>query len=523
MKKQAKRKVRMLAEPDQPRGSSTQIPGPQQRMLTPQTNPSNPEVQSGGTQSQPVDNPARVYPANGIGESASDLKQVAYVHRKPVGATGTKSYSGYPREDYLDIMHGKNKALLFDQMWRSDSAIKMCTSAVVNPIKAASYEVQPADQDNADYVTHAEYANWILFENSDKPFDEFIQETMTMVRHGHAVFEQIDKIVLNDPVWGNAIGIKDLGFRSQKTIERWYLDGENGELTGIMQLSYGDVARNVTIPAYSLVIFTLDKEGSNYEGVSLYRPAYGAWWRKDNYMKMNAIGIERFAIPTPFVEIPVGKENGPQYDSLIQALEVYTNHQANWLTYPEGWKIDVKTSSYDPEKVEKSIDAEDKRIAKAFLGNFLELGMGGAGTGNRAMSEQLKKFFVGGIVFLANEFCGTVSKRIIKRAIDLKFGPQSKYPFLKASGIEDEAGKEFGELMKALCDSQVITPDDVLEEHTRKRIGLPKMSLKGQRAVKAVGAAGIDGPANPPVNQLSERIILAELRRRSLLLNEKSK
>lgn len=500
-------------------GLTNQIP-PAQSGLFPEVDPIAPGApQYGVSQQQPVQDPAKVYPSSGQGLSRAQTQGRPYLHNAPIGSTGTISFSGYPREDYLDKMMGRRKSELFDQMKRSDSAVKMCLSAVKNPIKSATWEVESADSTNPDYVTHAQYANFILFENMDKPWDEFISEALTCIEQGHSVFEIIDKVGLDHETWGNYIGIKALGFRSQKTIERWYLDGDDGELTGIMQLSYGDVARNVTIPGAFLLVFSIDKEGSNYEGISMLRPCYGPWWRKDNYMKINAIGIEKFAIPTPFVEVPEGKETGSQYESLITALEIYTSHQSNYLTYPQGWKIDVKTNSYDPSKVESSIDNEDKRIAKAFLGNFLELGMGGAGTGNRAMSADLSAFFLGSVEYIANEIAANLNKYIIKRTIDLKFGPQAKYPKLKASGITDKAGLEFGQLLKALADSQYITPDDPTEDHLRKRVGLPKMSKLGQRAVKSVGGAGVGGPANPGFTQASEakdlieRMRLAELRR----------
>jgi hypothetical protein len=505
----------MLGDYSNQSGSATQIP-PSQQGLFPPANPPMPN------QSQPVANPATVYPSAGQGASRAQAGGRPPVHTAAIGSTGTISFSGYPREDYLEKMMGYQKALLFDQMKRSDSAIKMCLSAVKNPIKDATYDIDPADPENKEYVQHAEFIKFLLFENMDKPFEEFISEALTCIEHGHSVFEVIDKIVIDDEAWGNFIGIKSLAFRSQKTILRWYLDGDQGGLTGIMQLAYGDLARNITIPGEFLIVFTMDKEGDNYEGVSMLRPAYGPWWRKDNYLKINAIGIEKFAIPTPFVQVPEGKENSTQYDSLVAALEIYTTHESNWLTYPEGWNLELKPSAYDPQKVEVSIDNEDKRIAKAFLGNFLELGMGGAGTGNRAMSEDLSSFFLGSVKFIANEVCAGLNKTVIKRAIDLKFGPQAKYPKLKASGIDDKAGLEFAQLMKAFADAQYITPDDILEEHLRKRVGVPKMSLKGQRAVKAVGAAGVDGAANPTYKQMSEsrfnlleRMRLAEFRRSS--------
>lgn len=518
-KKSVKRPTKRvrLSETDDSYQSANQIPPNQSYIQTQQTFPDANQPQ-GGTQSQPVEEPTRVYPSVGIGISRDSVTNQPYLHKEPIGSSGTQSYSGYPREEYLDKLLGYQKAQVFDQMKRGDSAVKMCLSAVKNPIKAATWDVEPANAEDPDSVNHADFIKFALFKDSNKPWDEFVSEALTLIEQGFSAFEIIDKVVLNDPVWGHYIGIKSLSWRSQKTIQRFYLDGQTGELTGLMQLAYGDVARNVTIPAAFLLLFTMDKEGSNYEGISMLRPCYGPWWRKDTYLKINAIGIEKFAIPTPFIEVPDGKQNSSEYDSLIAALQIYTTHQANYLAYPQGWKIDLKPTNYDPQKVEASIDNEDKRITQAFLGNFLTLGQSSSSSGNRSLSEDLSAIFLGSIEYIANELASTINKVLIKRLVDLKFGPQSEYPTLKASGITDKAGLEFAQLLKALADSQYITPDDNTEEHLRKRVGLPKMSKIGQRAVKSVGASGSAGPANPDFTQASEgsllnRIKLAEKRR----------
>ena len=184
-------------------------------------------------------------------------------------------------------------------------------------------------------------------------------------------------------------------------------------------------------------------------------------------------------MPTPIATIPQGKQASTQYSKLITALEKYTTHQSNYLIKPEGFDIDLRTNTYDPSKVETSIDNEDKRMVKAFLANFLELGM--SGTGAYALSNDLSDFFLTGLQFLADEIAMQINKNLIPQLVKMNFGPRDKYPKLKFSGISDKAGKELSEILSILSNAQVITPDDNLEKHMRKRLGITEMSDSGQR------------------------------------------
>lgn len=432
-----------------------------------------------------------------------------------IGSPGTQIYAGYIQEDYLHNLQGHERADVFDQMRRSDAQIAMCLSAVKNPIMSGNWEVEPAD-DTPQQKEMAEFITHLLFEAMDEPWSQFLVEALTCVDFGYSLFELTDKVVMGHPRWGNYNAIKQLGWRSQRTIHRFNCEPKNGKLLSVSQYVYGDMNRVVDIPAEYLLLFTIAREGSNYEGISFLRRLYGNWFRKDHYMKMNAIGIERFAIPTPIVSVPSGAQGTDQFDALILALEAYTTHQSNYLTKPAGWDIDFANNVYDPEKVEASVDAEDKRMVKVFLANFLELGMGGSG-GAYALSNDLSDFFLGGIKYIATLVCEGLNQHVIPRMIKMNYGPQQVYPKLKVSGIDDKLGEELGLMMKQFAESQYITPDDQLEEHLRKRMGLPKMSMVGQRAVKAAGAEGMPGQANPtivPPTTLADRIRLAEQRSR---------
>ncbi len=453
--------------------------------------------------------------------SSSDVVPLS-LNNTPIGSFGNISYGGYPAEDYLASQRGKERAGIFDQMRRSDPQVKMCLSSVKNPIKSATWEIEPAD-DSDEAKADADLIQHILFNDMDQGWIDFVSEALTCVDFGHSVFEVIHKAVLNHQKFGSYNGIKTLAFRSQRTLERWNLDESTGELLSITQYAYGDLDRMVDIPATNLLIFSIDKEGGNYEGISGLRPCYGPWFRKNNYLKLNAIGIEKFAIPTPLAEIPENKQNSTQYTNLIASLQSYLTHQNNYLTYPAGWKITLNTNVYDPSKVEASIDCEDKRMVKAFLANFLELGMGT--TGSYAMSNNLSDFFLSGLDHIAAKIEGPINQFLIPQLIMMNRGQRSNYPKLKHSGVSDKAGKELAEILKFTGDTQFIIPDDATEDHLRKRYKLPKASLIGRRQPKLIGGApgSPDFTSPPPKSpqteptKLSDRMLLAEARRKQLL------
>jgi hypothetical protein len=65
------------------------------------------------------------------------------IQTKATGSSGTEIYSGYFSEEYLQKLRGTPGAKIYDEMRRSEAQIAMLMSAVINPIKAATWTVQP--------------------------------------------------------------------------------------------------------------------------------------------------------------------------------------------------------------------------------------------------------------------------------------------------------------------------------------------------------------------------------------------
>lgn len=424
--------------------------------------------------------------------------RIIKVQKDAQGVSGTEKYAGIFTEDYFRTLQGYLKAKEYDKMRRGDARVKMVLSAVKNPIRSATWKWKPGDTDEQS-KKHAEFLDFIFMKdigiNKKKKFKTLLTEALTICDFGMAVFERVHKVGMSHPQFGDYIGLKSLGWRNPKTLFYFHTD-ESGELVDIEQWAQGDIKKTVKMDAAFLTVMTMEQEGDNYEGISLLRPVYGAWSRKQTYLKLNVIGMERNAIPMPKVEVPSGKESSPEFNNMIETLEDLTSHESNYITYPAGWKVDFHDGKFDPEKCIKSVQFENEEMTYAFLANFLSLGAGGNG-GAFALSSDLSDFFTNGILFIADLIAEELNE-IGKELIDLNFGAQEKYPVLGYQGIDDKIGLEFGNMMKALSDSKNITPDDNVEDELRRRLKLPAMREedKGKRDKVAAIVPPVD-PNNP--------------------------
>jgi hypothetical protein len=439
------------------------------------------------------------------------------------GNSGTQIFGGYFSEEYLATLRGKTAAKKWDEMRRSESQISMLMNAIMNPIKAANWEVEPHDSGNADSVKQAALCSMAIKDMID--FNTFKHEALTVIPFGFSLFEVVDSVVFNHPIFGTFNGLKSLSFRSQKTIENWILEPKTGRLIGVNQFTYSDLGGSQFLPGEFLLVFTHAKEGDNYEGISALRPMLGAYSRKELYLKLAAIGVEKYAVGTPVGTVPKGKERTTEYTEFKKTLQNYTSHECAYITLPEGWKVEIMRGEFDASKIKELLTFENTEFANAVVGNFLALGMNGGG-GAYALGANLGEFFTTGIQSYADLVCDGINRSLFPRLIRLNYGEQAGYPKLKVSGISDKAGKELAETIKFLTDARALDPDKPFKETIRKLYKFPKPDPTTATALPVIPAgasANYPKPNDPVVdpvtgkqkafnvNQLSEtRMTLAD-------------
>jgi len=398
-----------------------------------------------------------------------------------IGTSGSEVYAGYFSEEYLEELKHSEAARVYDTMRRKDSQVQMLVSAVKLPIMSGLFEFRPFD-DSPEAEDHAKFLE-IVFRDMEQTQSQMKNEILDMIIFGHSAMERIHK-VYNEPVevegrtiLPSYIGLKELRWISPKTIETWNF--KDKEFVGLTQYAFGDLGHTGPIPKEVLSIFTINKEGQNYQGISLLRPCYGCYFRKQTYQKLNAIGIEKFAIGIPIGTIPLGAENSTSRVALEKALSDFCTHQSNYIVKTEGFDVDVKFNSYDPQKIEVAIQNEDLRMAKSFMASFLELGVNVGGS--QALSSDLSMFFKTSLEYIVDIIESEFNKVIIPELIRLNFPDAKKFPHLYISGVTDENGLEFSQIMTNLTNSGNIVPDMELEKYLRTRYGLPEKSDEPNR------------------------------------------
>lgn len=397
------------------------------------------------------------------------------------GTSGTELYAGYFNEEYLSKLLASEGIKVYDQMRRSDGQVAMLLRVVKNPIKSARRWIEPAS-DDPDNQERAAFIEHILFNDIGYPdgskrksFGEFISEALTFVEFGFSVFEIVHKQVKGHPTWGDYLGLKDIGFRHQRSILEWVLR-ENGSIDYIRQLVNGDLMTDAAIPGQHLLVFSNDREGDNYEGISMLRPCYGAYFRKNIYRKLQAVGIERAAKGVPIGKMPIealGRDDWETQRGRFQALiDKLSAHEKNGIVTGPGYEITELKITHDSEKVQSVINSENVEMSKSFLANFMELGLESNG-GSYALGSDLSDIFLSGIEFLGQMLEEQVNSRLIVPLINAKFGPQEFYPKLKFSGINDKAGKETAEVLTALNGAGLLQASDQVKAHIHQLYSLP--------------------------------------------------
>lgn len=431
---------------------------------------------------------------------------------KEFGSTGTEIYSGYIQEDYLSTLTGTEAMDTFDKMRRSDTQIKLALSSVINSIMGANWDVEyKCDEEDKDKDIE-KFIKYCIFKGANKSWSMHLREILSCCVYGYSLFEIVHKIIKDHPEYYDKVGLKYLAYRSQRTINTWTIDKDTKELKSIRQFANGDLNAYVEIPAENVALFTIDREGDNFEGISLLRSCYGCWYRKNNYLKLMAIGIEKTAIGTPVGKYPDAMYNTPEYIRFEDVLRSLVAHQQNFVTLPQGkegqgWNIDIVKSEFDAQKVKDAIDYEDQSIVRNFLAQFLMLGSGS--TGSWSLSTDQSDFFLNGITYIADIICEVINNRVIIPLVDANFGKQEHYPELFYSGIRDRAGKEFAEVLQILSNSKIIVADDNLEKFTRKKYDLPEKGLEGQRINQPL-VPGQQPQAQPDNKQPSQENIQDE-------------
>ncbi len=400
------------------------------------------------------------------------------------GGTGTAFFTGVlSEEEYNRDLQGSKGLIIYDKMRRSDGQVKAVLSACELPLRAATWNVEPASDEAKDQEV-AEFVESNLF-NMAITWDSFLKHVMLDLSFGFSPFEKVWEIV------DGQVRYKKLAPRLPKTLYRWILD-DNGGLLGMEQSVWkGDSYQFITIPVEKLLVFTNEKEGSNYEGISVLRAAYKHWYYKDQLYRIDGIAAERHATGVPYFKYPQTATTADKaaLDAIGQRLQA---HEAQYVRTSNDYEFTIQGLTGTIRDIMPSIDHHNRMIAQSILADFLCLGSGESGSW--ALSKDKSSFFLMSLRAVATNICDTMNQYAIKPLVDYNFNVDA-YPKLTMSNLETREASAYAKAITDAITSGGITTGDDVEDALRDLLQLPAKEAAEKQAKAVPVPAGL--PAQP--------------------------
>ena len=399
------------------------------------------------------------------------------------GITGTQISGGtITGKEQNAQLTGLNWVQEAEEMLRTDPIVRRSWHMLRQTLLSASWRFIPGIENDPVAEELARYANecWGFDGYAGQmsiSWEDQLAYLFEFVPLGYRYAEEIYK-VCPDSEGKVRVWLSHYADREPSAHQKW-LSRDAQQLDGVIQNTVGITYTPEPIPANKLLLLTLNKTGSNFEGVGMLRPVWW-WWRtkqRDICRAQAFVSAEQSYL----VENPAVK-----FETYVATPNVYADGPINIITKC------------------------DSQIAAAFLSQFADLG--NTETGARSVGEIHHMVFRRAAINLCDVIASAVSgvdrrgAGTIGRLIRWNYGAvdPSKLPKLTHSGLDtDELAESLGAL-PGLVQAGLITPDDELERAIRDRLGAGDLPEEAERSplsrVSTVGGGG-------GVSALTEQLI----------------
>lgn len=388
-----------------------------------------------------------------------------------LGVSGTKLLAGLVFEEVLPQLQGLNAYRVYNGM-RMDPTGAALLKSIEMPIRSARWFVQPFSDNPAD-VEKADFIHDMVYTFGSQSMDDIIRLAWTNKAFGFAVMEIVYEFIQGG-TWDGKVGWDKLAWRHPLTKWRWNMGEVDGrqEMVSMTQLA-PPYYEQIDIPRNKLAVFVYNREGDNFDGVSIFRPGYKSYIIRDNLYRIQAIGLERAYQGVPVVTIP--GDFSDEYAALAKQIvtTVRTDEQAG-VVVPDNMKFELIHWPLEGTAMQSAIEHHDTQMLASALADFLKLGH--RGVGSLALETGRSDLFLDSLNGDANQFAEVMNlDPLIPKLIRVNFkdADDMQMPRLQHGDIGERNLERLGRTLMALGQWGFLTPDDATEDKLREMLDLP--------------------------------------------------
>jgi hypothetical protein len=423
-------------------------------------------------------------------KAPAPVKEIGY-------ASSQTSYTWTVEGETTPELQWPQSVEVYDAMRRTDSQCKSVLQAVILPVVATPWRIDPAGATAEVVELVADDMGLpvvgktpkVLPRTKDRfSWSDHLRLALLMLPFGFSFFEQEYRIEPD----GSRAHLHKLGQRPPRTIMSVDVARDGGLISVTQYGTINNDGPQRPIPVSRLVAYVNEKEGGNWLGQSILRPAYKNWLLKDRLLRVQTQTIERNGMGVPLYK---AAETETELQTGLGMATSWRAGEAAGSAIPFGADLVLRGVEGNLPDAEPAIRYHDEQIARAVLAHFLNLG---TQTGSWALGTTFADFFTLSLQTLAQQIASTATQHIIEDLVDINFGPDEPAPRL----VFDEIGSQqaaTAQALKSLVDAGIVHPDAVLEHSSRQQFGLPPAD-PSTASVPSVDVShdGLPAGATPP-------------------------
>ena len=215
------------------------------------------------------------------------------------GITGTQFAGGViTGKENNPKLTGLNWVQEAEEMVRTDPIVRRSWHMLRQTLLSATWRFEPGLEGDPISEKLAEFANecYGLDGYSGQmtiSWEEQLSYLFEFIPLGYRYAEEIYRVG-PDKEGKIKVWLDRYADREPSAHNRW-LSRDNQTLDGVLQNTVGITYTPEPIPANKLLLLTLNKTGSNFEGIGMLRPVWWWWRTKQRVSNLMCVGLDRWA------------------------------------------------------------------------------------------------------------------------------------------------------------------------------------------------------------------------------------
>ena len=371
-------------------------------------------------------------------------------------------------------LRGERRHKTYEDMLNNSTIIAAGIRYTLNMLASANWFFDPADETN-EAQEIADFFNDAFFKDLRRtPWHRVVRRSGMYKYHGFSLHEWTAK--KRDD---GRIGFLEMGHRPQKTITRWDIPDDTGEVTGLVQTT-PIYQKDLYIPRSKLLYLVEDTFSSSPEGHGMFRNLIKAYKRLELYESLETVGFQTDLQGIPVVRAPISDiEALVQSGAITEAekaamLKPYTDFIANHFRNERSgilldssvqrgsnasdgetvssarlWDLELLQHSSDSQKdILAAIERINHELARVMN---VEQMMLGAQSGSRALGESKTDSFLLVVDSMLTEIKEQVDNDLVTTLMNLNGIDDRLRPEVRHESVEQRDPKEMSEVLRNLA------------------------------------------------------------------------